>query len=216
MLKIRVVIADDHPLVIMGIRELLEQDIHTSVEAAVLSPSELVKQLERTLPDVVITDYNMPDDKQYGDGIQFISYLLRRFDGLKVIILTMLSNPMIISSLYDAGVQGVVLKQHKLTEILKALHMTRLGVKYYPPGYTEKKQAEKGGPIEERLASLTPREFEVLRRFAQGQTIGEIAEQLNRSIKTVSTQKTAAMRKLDVQSNQDLIAFCVHNGTFLN
>lgn len=213
--KLRVVIADDHPLILIGIRELLGRDINITVEAIAATPSELVKQLETSPPDVVITDYSMPGDEQYGDGIRFISYLQRRFESVQFIVLTMVSNPMIISSLYDTGVQGVVLKQDELSEIMVALHLLRQGVKYYPA--TFKQYASKStlrSSVQERINTLSPREFEVLRLFVQGNSISSIAEQLNRSIKTVSSQKIAAMRKLNVDNNQDLITFCSQHNLF--
>lgn len=213
--KLRVIIADDHPLILMGIRELLGRDVNIHVQAMVTTPSELIEQLERNPTDVVITDYSMPGDEQYGDGIRFISYLRRHFPDVKLIVLTMVSNPMIISSLYDEGVQGVVLKQDELSEALVALHLLRQGVKYYPANFkqdTPKDVLESSVP--DRLASLSPREFEVLRLFAMGESISSIAEQLNRSIKTISAQKASAMRKLNVHSNQDLIAFCTQHNLF--
>lgn len=213
--KLRVIIADDHPLILMGIRELLGRDINLSVEAVASSPSELVKHLQKNQPDTIITDYSMPGDGQYGDGIRFISYLRRHFPDVKLIVLTMVSNPMIISSLYDAGVQGVVLKQDELSEVLVALNLLRQGVKYYPANFKQDTPKDVlPSSVQERLTSLSPREFEVLRLFAMGDSISAIAEQLNRSIKTISAQKASAMRKLNVHNNQDLIAFCAQNNLF--
>lgn len=213
--KLRVIIADDHPLILMGIRELLSRDINLMVKSVATSPSELIEQLQSNPPDTVITDYTMPGDEQYGDGIRFISYLRRHFPQVKLIVLTMVSNPMIISSLYDAGVHGVVLKQDELSEVLVALHLLRQGVKYYPANFKHDiPKAMLSSSVQERLSSLSPREFEVLRLFAMGDSISGIAEQLNRSIKTISAQKAAAMRKLNVHNNQDLIAFCTQNNLF--
>lgn len=213
--KLRIIIADDHPLIIMGMRELLSRDINLSIESVATTPSELIERLRNSLPDAVITDYSMPGDERYGDGIRFISYLRRHFPQVKLIVLTMVSNPMIIASLYDAGVQGVVLKQDELSEALVALHLLRQGVKYYPAGFKQDvPKALLSSSVQERLASLSPREFEVLRLFAMGESISDIAEKLNRSIKTISTQKASAMRKLNVQSNQDLIAFYTQNNLF--
>lgn len=213
--KLRIVLADDHPLILMGMRELLSRDINLAVETLAETPSQLIAHLEASQPDVVITDYSMPGDGQYGDGIRFISYLRRHFPEVKLIVLTMVSNPMIISSLYDAGVQAVVLKQDELSEALVALHLLRQGVKYYPTGFkqdTPKTVLESS--VQERVASLSPREFEVLRMFVLGDSISSIAEHLKRSIKTISAQKAAAMRKLNVHNNQDLIVFCTEHNLF--
>ncbi|MGO3743063.1 response regulator [Kerstersia sp.] len=219
---LNIVIADDHPLMVVGIRELLEQDANIRVLAAERSPTALMAALETELPDIIITDYNMPDDERFGDGIQFVKHLLRRYPTVKVLVLTMLSNPLILASLYDAGVHGVMLKQHDLNEVIKAVHIARLGNRYYPPGYTYRPpapaladDAAESHPAD-RFRTLSPREFEVLRLFSQGHTISDIAEHLHRSIKTVSTQKITAMRKLGVSTNQELITYCVQHGIFLN
>jgi len=130
---LKVVIADDHPLILMGVADLLAREIGISVQATASSPSEVVAALQKDLPDVLVTDYSMPDDPHYGDGMAFIGYLLRRFPGLKVLVLTMLSNPMMVASLYDLGVAGVVQKQHDHKELIRALRTIALDKRYYPP-----------------------------------------------------------------------------------
>jgi len=219
---LKVVIADDHPLMLMGVADLLARDIGIDVRATATSPSELVAVLQKELPDVLVTDYSMPDDPRYGDGMAFIGYLLRQFPGLKILVLTMLSNPMIVASLYDLGVAGVVQKQHDHKELIRALRSVALGNRYHPPGTLPTRRGNTGAcasgttpvSLDARVASLSPREFEVLRLFAQGLAVGEVAEKLNRSIKTVSSQKTAAIKKLGVANNQELIAFCTQNRLF--
>src|SRR5690606_22337939 len=105
--------------------------------------------------------------------------------------------------------------QDELSEALVALHLLRQGVKYYPANFKQDTQKTLlAGSVQERLKSLSPREFEVLRLFAMGDSISKIAEQLNRSIKTISTQKASAMHKLNVHNNQDLIAFCTRHNLF--
>lgn len=213
MSRIRVVIADDHPLIAMGIQELLEPDMTVVIEAQVHTPTALVAQLEQSRPDVVITDYNMPDDERYGDGFQFICHLLRRFPEVKFLVLTMISNPSIIDALYKAGVCGVILKKHPITEVLRALRATCSGLTYYPLDFSSR-AADGGNAAQHRIQTLSPKEFEVLRLFAQGKSVSEVAEHLHRSIKTVSAQKSTAMRKLNVDNNQDLISFCIQHDVF--
>jgi two-component system capsular synthesis response regulator RcsB len=157
----------------------------------------------------------MPGDARYGDGMRFISYLRRHFPGVGIIVLTMVSNPMVISSLYDVGVLGVVMKQDNLDALLVALALVRQGLRYYPPGFRQDMSV--GGEVrnlQERVDSLSTREFEVLRLFVQGVSITEIAGRLHRSVTTISAQKTSAMRKLGAQNNQELISFCLEHGLF--
>ncbi|MDO4968963.1 MAG: LuxR C-terminal-related transcriptional regulator, partial [Comamonadaceae bacterium] len=145
----------------------------------------------------------------------FVEYLVRNFPEAKILVLTMVSNPMILAELYSAGVWGVLLKHEKLTEITGAIYNVRLGNKYYPQSYSKQEQESAGkDTIEEKVNALSPREFEVLRLFVRGEGVAQIAQNLNRSVKTVSTQKRSAMKKLGVQTDQDLIAFCVEHAMF--
>ena len=77
MQRLRIVLADDHPLVLMGMSDLLGKDLSFDVVATLSSPTALVEHLARDLPQVVITDYSMPGDETYGDGIRLVKYLIR-------------------------------------------------------------------------------------------------------------------------------------------
>ncbi|MFD4837472.1 response regulator [Achromobacter sp. NPDC058515] len=216
MERLRIVLADDHPLVLMGMRDLLEKELSFHVIAALASPTALVDHLARELPHVVITDYSMPGDESYGDGMRLVKYLTRHFPPARVVVLTMVSNPMIISALYDAGVAAVVFKRDNLAEIVTALHTLQAGRKYYPPGFQRDDTVDSRSKfIGERINSLSPKEFEVLRHFIRGESMMQVAETLKRSVKTVSGQKISAMRKLNVQTDQELVAFCVESEMFL-
>lgn len=215
MQRFRIVIADDHPLVLMAMADLLKQYLDFEVVAALDSPTALVEQLKRDLPQVVITDYAMPGDVLYGDGIRLVKYLIRHYPDMRVMVLTMVSNPMIVSALYDAGVDAVVFKHDNPAEVVTALQALQRGRKYYPPGLPYRRsQAARDALIGDRINSLSPKEFEVLRHFVRGESMMQVAASLKRSVKTVSGQKISAMRKLDVGSDQELVAFCVEHGMF--
>ena len=152
----------------------------------------------------------MPGDDTYGDGMRLVKYLVRHYPKVQVLVLTMVSNPMIISALYDAGVAAVVLKRDNLAEIVTALRTLQSGRRYYPPGFLRDGAVDARSKfIGERINNLSPKEFEVLRHFIRGESMMQVAETLKRSVKTVSGQKISAMRKLDVQTDQELVAFCV-------
>ena len=155
--KLRIVLADDHPLVLAGIRDLLDTVPNLEITGAVSSSTELISHLEHTPSNVVVTDYSMPGDDAYGDGMRLVQYLIRRHPGLHrgadhgV-------NPMIISALYDAGVAAVVLKRDNLAEIVTALSMLRIGRKYYPPGFRRDPATSlPRKPIGECIDSLSPK-----------------------------------------------------------
>lgn len=215
MQKLRVILADDHPVVLAGVSDLFLESFDYELVASVTSSSALIHHIVQDTPDVVITDYSMPGDGQYGDGLRLIEYLRRTFPAVRIVVLTMVSNPMILSALYMAGVSAVVLKQDNMSEIVKALDNLRHQRCYYPPGYrADENGPQRAKPLDARIQSLSPREFEVLRHFVRGATVMEIAERLKRSVKTVSTQKQTAMRKLGLQTDQDLIAYCLESNLF--
>ncbi|MFJ2364015.1 response regulator [Pseudomonas sp. NPDC087697] len=211
MEKIRIVLADDHPIVLMGVTEFIERDERYSIVAQAQTSSELVELLRCEKPDIVITDYNMPGDDIYGDGVKLIEYLIRHFPEVKLLVLTMLSNKLILSRLYDLGVGGVVLKNGDLKELPLALDSLAKGNRYHGQVLQVTDSVVKAPleSMEERIASLSVKEFEVLRLFASGMSVRDIAQAQNRSVKTVSTQKITSMRKLKVDNDHALLTFCI-------
>ncbi|ANI13595.1 DNA-binding response regulator [Pseudomonas citronellolis] len=213
--KVRIVAADDHSIVRMGVRELVEGDPRFAVVGVAATSSELVRLCRERAPDIAIADYNMPGDERYGDGLKLIGYLLRQFPRTRLLIYTMLSNNLILSSLYDLGVAGVVLKSDDLEEVLAALDAILHGRVYRGSCMQDPNSVLCGGDdVEGRIASLSTREYEVLRHFVSGLNVCDIARVLDRSVKTVSAQKVAAMRKLEVDSDQALLTFCIKSGLF--
>ncbi|WNH54216.1 response regulator transcription factor [Stenotrophomonas oahuensis] len=212
-MKTPIVIADDHPIVLAGIRDVIDRDPGLTVVGQAQNPASLVV-LARTLsPAIIITDYNMPGDESLGDGIKLISYLRRHFPDTQVLVLTMLSNPSIIVEMYRAGAAGVVRKSGDLKELIVAVQAVQAKRVYRSPELPVEQPLPDVGEAPSASA-LSPREFEVIRLFAQGLTVNDIAKQLSRSSKTVSTQKINAMRKLGTKSDQDLISYCLESDLF--
>lgn len=212
MNRLRLVVADDHPLVLAGLRDFLLGDISVDVLAMASSSTELVDAIVAHQPDVAITDFSMPDDPTYGDGLNFISYLLRRFPDVKILVVTMLSNPVVLQSLYKAGVSGVVLKSEDMSKLGLALSTVRTGRVYKGDLPTVPNVSE--SLEDDLLQQLSPRELEVVRHFIEGKSLKSVSEALNRSIKTVSNQKRSAMRKLNAKNDQDLISYCIRANLF--
>ncbi|MEE8875377.1 response regulator [Pseudomonas helleri] len=212
MLEIKVVIADDHPIVLFGVREIIMRDPRFKLVAEATNSSQLIAQLEEYQPDVVITDFNMPGDATYGDGLKLIEYIIRKFAHIQVVVLTMISNNLILSRLHELGVAGVIQKNHLHEEILNALAAVAANRNYQSPAPTSVLMNKQ--EIDERFASLSPREVEVLRIFVAGYSVSDVARLLKRSVKTVSAQKISAMRKLAVESDQALLTYCIKAGQF--
>lgn len=214
MKKIKVVIADDHPIVLLGVREVIQRDARFEVVGEATSSSQLIDRLQSEKPDVVITDFHMPGDSTFGDGLKLIEYLTRRFVDTQILVLTMMSNNLIVSRLHELGVMGVIQKNHLHEEIENALNALALRRNYQSPVQDATSVIHNQQQINERFASLSLREMEVLRLFVAGHSVTDIARMVNRSSKTVSAQKVSAMRKLEVSTDQALVTYCVNAGKF--
>jgi len=206
---LNVVIADDHPIVLVGVRELVERNERFRVVGEAVCSSALISLLESTRVDLVITDFNMPGDSPYGDGLKLVEYLTRHFPDVRVLVLTMISNPLILTRLQELGVLAVIQKHQLHDEIQAALKAIARGNPIRNSGPAPTSVIESSADLNERFTRLSPKEHEILRLFVAGQSVNEIARNLNRSAKTISTQKVAAMRKLEVSSDRDLLAYCI-------
>lgn len=209
MSKLKVVLADDHPIVLAGVKETIERQGVYEVVSIAKTSGELMHSIKQYSPDIVITDFYMPGDEQYGDGMRLISYLVRSFPQVRFLVLTMLNNRSILGGLYDCGVSGVLQKSINLDEINIALRTISKGAVYKGEFTLEPDSVMLADTsVRDRIASISIREAEVLRLFLTGERLKDIATKLQRSAKTVSTQKTSVMRKLSVHSDQELFAFC--------
>ncbi|OZY57935.1 DNA-binding response regulator [Pseudomonas lundensis] len=214
MRELKAVIADDHPVVLLGLREVIQRDERFGLVGEALNSSALVRLLVLHQPDVVITDFNMPGDDTYGDGLPLIEYIVEHFPTVKILVLTMVSNQLIISRLLEMGVVGVIAKNHIHEEIGKALNALVNGRPYTTPMAQPTSVLANAKVIDERFSNLSPREVEVLRLFVAGNSVSEIARLLSRSVKTVSTQKVSAMHKLEVLNDHALLTYCIKADPF--
>ena len=220
---IRIVVADDHPVVLMGTKLILREtrkNLRVVGEAG--SGKALLMLLARQPCDLLVTDFSMPAGDDSEDGLLLIRRLRRNHPDLPIIVMTMIRNPALVRGMFAAGANGVVGKADMAKELLRALHAV-LGKRTYvssdlhewldraaapeSPGETDDMQI-----AEADMALLSPREAEVVRMYAGGLSVTQIAERLRRSVKTVSQQKNDAMRKLGLTSNSQLYEFARSSG----
>lgn len=206
---LRVVLADDHPVVRSGVRLLIENTTSARVVAEAGTPDELFAALERHPADIVLTDLSMPSGVA-ADGLGMLGRLQRRWPGIPLIVLTMVTNPHVLQMIRGAGVHGLLNKSDTLTELALALHAVAHGRTYLGSGI--RRLLEDAGATAVATAALSPREAEVLRLYASGLTVSAIARHLDRSVKTVSRQKMDAMAKLGLRSDLELYAYARGNG----
>jgi two-component system, NarL family, captular synthesis response regulator RcsB len=209
---IRVVVADDHPVILFGAEHALLKFPGIQVVARARQSTELIKALQTMSCDVLVTDLAMPGG-QYGDGLPLIGYLRRNFPDVPIVVLTMLENAALLKRLGELGVIAVVHKSDDLSHIGLAVQHVSRNLEYMSPQVKlalESLRINSGGKHDEVI--LSKRELEVVRLFVSGMTIKEISEKLNRSIKTISTQKNTAMRKLGLDRDSELFQYAQSNG----
>lgn len=209
--RTRVVMADDHPVILLGARHALARFPDIDVVAEVRQSTDLVKMLTQVPCDALVTDLAMPGGR-HGDGLPLIGYLRRHFPALPVVVLTMLENAALIRRLGELGVIAIVSKADDLSHIGLAVRHVARGLPYAGPTVRAALDALSAGGARGAQVPLSPREVEVVRLFAAGMTMKEIAERLNRSIKTVSSHKTAALRKLGLARDSELFQYAQSAG----
>jgi two-component system, NarL family, captular synthesis response regulator RcsB len=211
--KIRIVLADDHPILLTGVKHELSVLPTLDVVGTAGNSGELVKLLNALDCDVCVTDFAMPGG-EYGDGMTLLSYLRRTWPKLKIVVFTTIENPAIVQEMAKLGVQSVIGKTHETGHLISAIHAVYAGANYFrtashgPEGELPMRPAAQSGGTE----TLTTREMEVVRLFVSGMSINEIAARLHRTKQTISSQKSRAMRKLGIDRDSELYRFAFETG----
>jgi DNA-binding NarL/FixJ family response regulator len=209
--KLRILLADDHETVREGLRLILNAQPDMQVVATAGDGREAVSQAERMTPDVVIMDISMPGL----NGLAATLQLTEKCPAAKVLTLTRHADSSYLQQLMRAGAAGYVLKQSRPAELLHAIRSVATGGKYLDSSMTAPvvgsyTRAATPGP--EPTAPLSPRETEVLRLIAWGNTNKEIASRLDLSVKTVEAHKANGMRKLHMRGRIDIVRYALLQG----
>ncbi|HHT8996114.1 TPA: response regulator [Burkholderia cenocepacia] len=212
--QIRVVLADDHPAMLAGVEHGLSSVPTIRLTGKAVSSTELIRLIETGVCDVVVSDYAMPGSA-HGDGITLFSYLQRHFPAVKLVVLTMLDNPAVIGALTRLGITCIVSKSDTVDHLIPAVHAAATGGTYYSPSVEKVVRtltSHSSARAIDQKRELSDRELEVVRHYASGLTVNEIAEKLSRSKKTISTQKARAMEKLGLEKDIDLLRYAIEHG----
>lgn len=210
-MSFKIILADDHPLILTGIRSLIDQITpHCEVVAEAYQVSELLKSLQQHHCDLLITDFSMPGDTRC-DGLVMIQQLRRDYPNLPIIVLTQIQNSAILQSLIQVGVNGLILKKSVINELADAIRQILLGHRYIGPA-VNMLLADAGVSSQGNISPLTPKESEVVRLLASGMSVSEVADYLHRSVKTISTQKKSAMMRLGISSDSALFDYAKSSG----
>ncbi len=210
MNKIRVLIADDHPVVLDGLKSLIGREDDMEVVGEAADGEAACRKAEQLQPDVVIMDISMP----LVSGAQATERLQQSALHVKVLVLTIHDDKGHLRQLMAAGARGYVLKGSSNNELLRAVRAIAEGGMHIDStlgsmvlsGFVRKLERS---PHE---VDLSRRETEVVRLVARGFTNKEITEQLGVSIKTVETYKARSMEKLGIKTRADIVSYAARQG----
>lgn len=206
-MSLRIIIADDHPVVRIGTRAVIESSGVGRVVGEADSAQALMTLLANQPCDLLVTDYSMPGIPQ-ADGFAMIGMIRRRHPDLPVLMLSVSSNLAILRMVLDSGVLGLVDKSSSMDELPQAIQSVYRGQPYISRSLRERVDAAGSWRMREGDGKpLSPREVEVLRLLGTGMTVKEISLQLHKSVSTISRQKGDAMLKLGLKGDAELFDY---------
>ena len=211
MKKPRILMADDHSLILAGLRKLVE--VECDVVGTVEDGRALVEAAQKLRPDLILLDISMP----LLNGLDAARQLTKLVPESKVIILTMHASPTYATEAFQAGASGYLLKRSAASELSQAIQSVLQGQKYLTPLITKDvldsvfkpSTGKRGTPAS---TALTPRQREVLQLVAEGRGTKEIATILSVSVKTVEFHRFRIMQQLDIHTTADLTKYAITHG----
>ena len=211
--KIRILLVDDHAVVRLGLRMLLENEQDLEIVGEAGSASEALNQVARMKPDLVLMDIGLPDLS----GIDATREIKRLRPETAVVALTIHEDEEYFFKMLEAGASGYVPKRAAPEELITAIRYAARGEIYLYPSMAKLLVRDyiSQGPSfrqQDSLDELTPREQEVLVKLAEGASNSEIADTLSISPKTVARHRENIMQKLNLHSRADLVKFAIRKG----
>ncbi|WP_246641922.1 response regulator transcription factor [Paraburkholderia edwinii] len=209
----RIAIADDHPVIRHAVASAISRIAGMRIAASVASGTELLDALQTGEWHLIVTDLLMYGEQADRDGLHLVTRLKRLYPAIPLMVFTMVQNRDILHELDQMQVAGIVSKSESIGVFMEAVLDVAV---HRQPFRSASVQDILRGPDIATLdpvvrSSLTARELEVIRLYGAGLSLTEIAARLNRSISTVATQKSKAMRKLGIETNADMIRYAQAN-----
>ena len=205
---IRIAIVDDHAMVRAGLRSFFSDQIDFEVVAEATSGREALDIVRKGGVDVMVMDISMPGQS----GVDALAAIRARAPELPVLILSGFAEEHYATTLLRQGASGYLNKDCDPEEIVKAIRTVARGRKYITAGVAERLADGLAGSDKPSHEQLSERELQVFLRLARGETIGNMAESMSLSVKTVSTYRTRVMEKMQLVSNSDLTYYALKNG----
>lgn len=211
-MSIKVFLADDHKILRESLIILLQQESDIEVIGEADDGHKAYQDILRLKPDIAILDISLPKL----NGLEVAARLKKEDPNIKIIILTMHKNEDFVARAYQLEVNGYVLKENALEELLKSIRIVQTGGIYLSSDITSTviagfvaHHSQRGGKGKTEL--ISSREKEILQLLAEGNSNKDIAQLLNLSLKTVETHRSNIMHKLGLKSITDLVLYAVRN-----
>lgn len=204
---IRLIIADDHPVIIDGIRMILEKENDIDLVAEVSDGKSLMDILEKEEVDVVLTDINMPKMS----GIEVAKLINEKYPNTKVIAFSQYDEKRFVKQVLKSGASGYMLKSTPAREFVKAIRMVHSGGMYLSeglPNIFDQKPKKRSNYL---FPEISPRELDVLKEICEGKNTQEIADTLFISYNTVETHRANLLLKVGVKNTAGLVKWAVEN-----
>ena len=213
---IKIIIADDHKIIRVGLRGMLERESDIEITGEAENGEEVMSVLAQNPSHVVLMDIDLGETS----GIEATKKIKEAYPAIHVLGLTMHEEPSYIVKMLEAGASGYLLKNAGREELLSAIHTVAKGDSYFSQKVsatllqtiTNRKNTVESAPKTPLQTPLTEREVEVLRLIAQEYSNGEIAEKLFISIRTVDTHRRNLLEKLQVKNTVGLVKYAIEKG----
>lgn len=209
MNQIRIIIADDHPVFLSGLRMLIESESSLKIVGEALNGDNALSLIQTLKPDVAVLDVNMP----YKNGFEIMRSLRDQETEINAIFLTMHDEEATLNSALDLGVKGYILKDSALSEIVNAIKLAANGKNYITPKLStflvNRKHRTKD--FVPKFEKLTSTEMKILRLIAEHKTTKEIASELYVSHRTIDRHRYNICNKLNVRGVNSLIKYAIEN-----
>jgi DNA-binding NarL/FixJ family response regulator len=212
--QVQILLADDHPLFLKGLREMIEEETDWLVIAEAMDGRQAIELISERSPDIAILDINMP----HRDGLEVAKYCYENHLPTHLIILTMYDDALLLNRAASYGVKGFILKESAIDDILDGIEAVRIGKTFISPKMASRML---NGSVENtRLRNtvrfkLTKAEQQIVRMIAEGQTTKSIAEKLFISSKTVQNHRSNICKKLNISGKNALLRYVLENKAIL-
>jgi DNA-binding NarL/FixJ family response regulator len=207
-MPLRLIIADDHPLLVSGLISVLQEITNVQVLEPAVNGRQLIEKLRKTPADIALVDLNMPQL----DGIATLKILSKDFPSLKVIVFTNYHQPKLISEIKSLGAKGYLLKTSNSVVVKEAIMEVAAGRTYFGNEIKPTSAQPKFEDDFTKKFMITKREVEILRMIAQGHTTKQIGETLFVSEFTINAHRRNICRKLNIYTPVGLLNFAREHG----